>query len=365
MQYAHRDLVGRDPFERADDRLDRALHVALDDDRQFLGGAGRDLREHLFERAAPAGRRRRVAPAALAEIGDLARPRLVLDNDEIVAGERQAVEPEHLDRGRRPGLLLVLAALVDQRADPSPFAAGDENVADIQRAALHQNRRDRAAAAVELGFEDDALGGALRVRLQVEQFGLQQDRFLQLVEIGLLQRRHLDVEHLAAKLLDDDLVLQQFLADPVGSRVGPVDLVDRDDDRNLGRLRVADRLDGLLHDAVIGGDDQHDDVGDIGAARTHRGKGLMARRVDERDLLAVGERHAVGADMLRDAAGLAAGHVGLAQRVEQRGLAVIDMAHDRDDRGARLQHVGLVGLATHADLDIGLGDAAHAVAELG
>ena len=365
MQYAHRDLVGRDPSERADDRLDRALHVALDDDRQFLGRAGRDFREHLFERAAPAGRRRRVAPAALAEIGDLARPRLVLDNDEIVAGERQAVEPEHLDRRRGTGLFLVLAALVDQRADPSPFAAGDENVADIQRAALHQNRRDRAAAAVELGFEDDALGGALRVRLQVEQFGLQQDRFLQLVEIGLLQRRHLDVEHLAAEFLDDDLVLQQFLADPVGSGVGPVHLVDRDDDRNIGRLRVADRLDGLLHDAVIGGDDQHDDVGDIGAARTHRGKGLMARRVDERDLLAVGERHAVGADMLRDAAGLAAGHVGLAQRVEQRGLAVIDMPHDRDDRGARLQHVGLVGLAAHADLDIGLGDAAHAVAELG
>ena len=187
----------------------------------------------------------------------------------------------------------------------------------------------------------------------------------QLVEIGLFQRRDLDIEHLAAELLDDDLVLQQFLADPVGSRVGPVDLVDRDDDRNLGRLRVADRLDGLLHDAVIGGDDQHDDVGDIGAARAHRGKGLMARRIDKGDLLAVGERHAVGADMLRDAAGLAAGDVGLAQRVEQRGLAVVDMAHDRDDRGARLQHVGLVGLAAQADLDIGLGDAAHAVAELG
>ncbi len=156
-----------------------------------------------------------------------------------------------------------------------------------QRAALHQNGRDRAAAAVELGFEHDALGGAVRVGLQVEQFGLQQDRFLQLVEIGLFQRRHLDVEHLAAELLDDELVLQQFLADPVGSGVGPVDLVDRDDDRHLGRLGVADRLDGLLHDAVIGGDDQHDDVGDIGAARAHRGEGLVARRVDEGDLLAV------------------------------------------------------------------------------
>src|SRR5581483_3855144 len=151
-------------------------------------------REHLFERAASAGRRRRVALAALAEFGDLARPRLVLDDDEIVAGERQAVEAEHLDRDRRAGLVLVLAALVDERAHPAPFAAGDEDVANIERTALDENRRDRAAAAIELGFENDAFGGAVRVRLQVEQFGLQEDRLLQFVEIGLFQRRHLDVE---------------------------------------------------------------------------------------------------------------------------------------------------------------------------
>ena len=67
--------------------------------------------------------------------------------------------------------------------------------------------------------------------------------------------------------------------------------------------------------------------------------------------------------MLRDAARLAAGHVGLAQRVEQRGLAVIDMPHDRDDRGTRFEHIRFVGFAAQADLDIGFGHAAHAVAE--
>ena len=38
----------------------------------------------------------------------------------------------------------------------------------------------------------------------------------------------------------------------------------------LGRLGVGDRLDGLGHHAVVGGDDQDDDVGDVGAAGTHR-----------------------------------------------------------------------------------------------
>ena len=44
----------------------------------------------------------------------------------------------------------------------------------------------------------------------------------------------------------------------------------------------------------------------------------------------------VGADVLGDAAGLALGDLGLAHRVEQRGLAVVDVAHDRDDRRAVL-----------------------------
>jgi hypothetical protein len=146
---------------------------------------------------------------------------------------------------------------------------------------------------------------------------LQQDRFLEPVEVGLFEGRDLDIEHLAAELLDDELVLEQFLTHALGFGIRPVDLVDRNDDWRLGRLGVPDCLDRLLHDAVIGGDDEHDNVGDIGAAGPHRGEGLVARRVDKGDLLAALQRHGVGADMLRDAARFAGRDIGLAQRVEQ------------------------------------------------
>ena len=56
----------------------------------------------------------------------------------------------------------------------------------------------------------------------------------------------------------------------VGIGVLAVDLVDRDDDRHLGRLGVVDRLDRLRHHAVVGGDDEDDDVGGLGAAGAHR-----------------------------------------------------------------------------------------------
>ena len=109
--------------------------------------------------------------------------------------------------------------------------------------------------------------GAVGVGLEFEHLGLQQDGFEQLVEVGALDRRDLDVEDVAAHRFDEDLVLEKLGAHALRVGVGLVDLVDGDDDRNLGRLGVIDRLDGLRHDAVVGGDHQDDDVGDAGAAR--------------------------------------------------------------------------------------------------
>ena len=74
----------------------------------------------------------------------------------------------------------------------------------------------------------------------------------------------------------------------------------------------------------------------------------------------------IGADVLGDAAGLAGDDVGLADGVEQRGLAVVDVAHDGDDRRARHEIAAVVGvgLGEQAVLDVGLGDAADGVAHV-
>ena len=94
----------------------------------------------------------------------------------------------------------------------------------------------------------------------------------------------------------------------------------------------------LRHHAVVGRDDEHRDVGDLRAAGAHGGERLVARRVEERDLPAV-DLGLVGADVLRDPAGLGLDDRGLADRVEQRRLAVVDVAHDRDDRRAGLERL--------------------------
>ena len=97
---------------------------------------------------------------------------------------------------------------------------------------------------------------------------------------------------------------------------------------------MIDGLDGLRHDAVVGRHHQDHDVGDVGAAGAHGREGGVAGGVEEGDALAVLQAHLIGADVLGDAAVLAAGHVGGAQGVEQRGLAVVDVTHDGHHRRA-------------------------------
>ena len=234
----------------------------------------------------------------------------------------------------------------------------------MQRAFLDQHGGDRAAAAIELRFDDRAARRAIRIGLELHHVGLQQDHLEQLVDSLAGARRDRHRNGVAAVVFGNQADLGQALLDVVDVGVGQIDLVDRDDDRNLGGAGVIDRLDRLRHHAFVGGDHQHDDVGDLGAARAHRSERLMAGSVDERDRAAVG-LDGVRADVLRDSAELARGHVGVANRVEQRGLAVIDVAHHGDDRRARdaLADDDLFGRFFDSLLGVE-GDVLDAVAEL-
>ena len=120
----------------------------------------------------------------------------------------------------------------------------------------------------------------------------------------------------------------------------------------------------LGHDAVVGRDDEDGDVRHLRAAGAHGRERLVARRVEERDLPPV-DLGLVGADVLRDPAGLGLDDRGLADRVQERRLAVVDVAHDRDDRRARrkillgvledLRQLLLVGGVLDRDLAAQLG----------
>src|SRR3989441_1317488 len=107
-----------------------------------------------------------------------------------------------LFRSRGPGRLHRVAALVVHRAHPARVLAADEGVAQPQGAVLDENRGERPLAGVERRLEHRAVGAFVRVRLEVEQLGLQQDLLEQLVHIRPLLRRDGSGERGAAELLE-------------------------------------------------------------------------------------------------------------------------------------------------------------------
>ena len=97
---------------------------------------------------------------------------------------------------------------------------------------------------------------------------------------------------------------------------------------------MGDGLLGLGLDAVIGCDDEHGDVRHLRASGAHRRERFVAGRVQEGDLAAV-VLGLVGADVLGDSTGFGLDDGRFANRIEERRLAVVDVAHDRHHRRPR------------------------------
>ena len=195
---------------------------------------------HLLKRAALAGRRCQRPFAALRGIRRFRAPWLRRSTTiSSSPAMRRAVEAEHFDRHRRRRFGDVLAVIVDQRAHLAPFAARDENIADAQCAATHQNGGHGAAAFFQLGFDNGAFGGTIGIGFEVENFRLQQNRFQQFVEAHFGLGGNFNRQNFAAHFLDLNIMLQQFL--PHAVRIGgrQIAFVDRDDHRHSGGLGMA------------------------------------------------------------------------------------------------------------------------------
>ena len=123
--------------------------------------------------------------ALLGELGerDLARRLLRTDDLEDVAGLRDLAHARDDHRAWRAARRSTLRPRSSASArDAAVDVAADEVVADLQRARLDQHRRDRAAAALEVGVDDRADRVAVGVGLQLEDVDGEHDRRQQVVD---------------------------------------------------------------------------------------------------------------------------------------------------------------------------------------
>ncbi len=321
--------------------LDGALDVCLDDEVELLDlliGHGREevLQGDVLDLVL-------LLDAGLEGtlVGELARVTLVLKDTELVAGHRNALQSQDLDRVGGQCGCYVVAMGIHHGADLAEAHASHDGVAHMQGATGDQQGGNGTTATVELCLEDMAGGEGVGVGLELQHVSLQEDGLQELVDIQVLLGRDVDEHVLAAPLLGDDAVLGELLTDTVGIGAGLVDLVDGNDDGDVSGLGVVDGLDGLGHHAVVCGNDQDDDVRHLCATGTHGREGLVTRGIDEGDR-AVVDRDLGCTDGLGDAAGLALCDARVTDGVQQGGLAVVDVAHDGNHGRPGLEVLGVI-----------------------
>jgi len=120
MEHAHGDLAGAERLQRLGDGSTEPCTSPLMTTEDLLAGS-LEAAHHLLERAARRRGERLLALLAHAVVGDLAA-RASDSTTRRRSPAPRILETEHLDRGRRAGVLELLVALVDQSAHPPPGA---------------------------------------------------------------------------------------------------------------------------------------------------------------------------------------------------------------------------------------------------
>ena len=134
--------------------------------------AGFNLVKHLFHSRLRALDQFGVAFFANTVTGNFFGLVFVGDDNKIIACGRRTLQAENLYRRCRTGLVHFFAHFVKHGADTAPLFAGNNDVADVQRTLLNQDRRNGTTAFFHLGFDNRTLGFTIRIGLQIQNFGL-------------------------------------------------------------------------------------------------------------------------------------------------------------------------------------------------
>ena len=241
--------------------------------------------------------------------------------------------------------------MIHHRTHTTDRRARNDDVAAVERTVLNQYRCNRTFALVELRLNDNTLRAAVRVRLQILHVGNQQNAFQQIINALVLQSRDGNADHVAAPFLGNKTVLGQLGLDGVGVRTRLIHLVDGNDNVNARRFRMVDRFNGLRHHAVVRRNNKDCNIGCHRASCTHGGERLVTGGVKEGDLSAL-DLDAVSADVLCDTARFARRDVRVADGVQNRGLAVVDVTHHADNGSAGNQlFLGVLRIVKEAILN--------------
>ena len=231
--------------------FDRAVHIALDDEVEFLYAAQCDVVCQLFQAAAFHGAKALLACQLFALVGNLSGFLVGVHDMESIAGLRCTVEAEHRSRLRRANLLDTLSALVEHSLDTSVVRSGKHDISYAQSAVADEHCCHITATLVQAGLDDGACCFAVGVCLEVKHLCLKQYLLKQFGHADALLCADILALVLAAPFLDEEVHGCKPFLNLVGVCTWLVYLVDGEDDGHVSCGGVCNGLLGLGHDVVV------------------------------------------------------------------------------------------------------------------
>ena len=275
----------REALQRIGQGLDGTVHVAFQNDVQLLVVAHRQTTADLFQGEALLGAHALFAAQLLATLRNLLGFALVVHDVEQITCLRGAVQAQDGNRRRRTCFLHLLSALVHHGPNLAGKLTHQHVVAYAQGSVLHQQRGHVTASLVQGCFDHRTLGHPIGIGLEVQQFCLQQYFVQQFLNVQTGFGGNVHGLNFSTPVFHQQVHAGQLLLDFLRIRCGAIYFVDGEYDGNTGRLGVADGFLRLGHDGVVRRYHNNGDVRYLGTASTHGRKGLVARRIQERNVL--------------------------------------------------------------------------------
>src|SRR6056297_662335 len=110
-----------------------------------------------------------------------------------------------------------------------------------------------------------------------------------------------------------------------------VNLINGNNNWYVGCLGMINSLYGLIHDTIISCNYKDNNISYLGPSGTHFCKGFMSGGIQVDNRMAV-KIDMIGSDMLCNPSGFTIDNVRFANAVQQRGLTMVNMAHNSYNR---------------------------------
>ena len=266
---ADTNLIVGELFKGLANRLNGALHIALDDDGQLQHLAFADMLKEVIQRDLLVALEFLLFLLHAALFYQLARQLFVLNGIKDIAGGRYFGKSGDLHGAGGACLLDLLTLIVGHYTHATDRRTGNNGFAGMEGAGLNEDGGNGSAAGIQLGFDDGTLCHTVGVGSQFHGIGNQQDHLQQVIQSLAGLGGNGDTDGIAAPLLGNQFIFGKLLLDTLGIGFRLIHLIDGDDNGNACLLGMVDRLDRLGHDAVIGGNDQYGNIGDLRAAGSH------------------------------------------------------------------------------------------------